>query len=277
MANRLGFEDLEGKVVAITGGGGVLCRSFAEAFTGVGARVALLDIRREKAEEAAAALGEGSVGIECDVLSAESLDRARAQIHERLGKIDVLLNGAGGNVPSATTEIEQLREIEDLDRSFFGLESKDFSRTFDLNFIGTALPCQKLALDMVERGAGVILNISSMNAYRPLSKIPAYSAAKAAVSNFTEWLAVHLAPAGIRVNAIAPGFYLTEQLRYLALDDKGDWTPRYQKVLAQTPMGRLGDPDELQGAALFLTSKLSSFITGVVLPVDGGFNANSGV
>ena len=277
MAQRLGFEDLAGKVTAITGGGGVLCRSLAEAFAGVGARVALLDIRRDKAEEAAVAVGHGAVGVECDVLSAESLDRARAEIHAKLGKIDILVNGAGGNVQAATTDVERIADIEDLDRSFFGLDAQAFSRTFDLNFIGTVLPSQKLALDMVERGAGVILNISSMNAYRPLSKIPAYSAAKASVSNFTEWLAVHLAPSGIRVNALAPGFYLTEQLRFLALDEKGDWTPRYQRVLAQTPMGRLGDPDELQGAALFLTSNLSSFITGVVLPVDGGFNANSGV
>lgn len=277
MSDLFGFLDLKGKTVVITGGGGVLCRSFAEAYLGVGARVALLDIRADKAEEAAVGLGEGAIGVQCDVLSAESLEAALAQIHQRLGPVDVLLNGAGGNVQAATTEVERLADKAQLPQSFFGLPSDAFSKTFDLNFIGTVLPCQKLTVDMVERGEGVILNISSMNALRPLSKIPAYSAAKAAVSNFTQWLAVHLAPAGIRVNAIAPGFYLTEQLRFLALDENGDWTPRYQKVLAQTPMGRLGDPSELQGTALFLSSKLSSFITGVVIPVDGGFNANSGV
>lgn len=277
MATPLGFDDLGGKTVVITGGGGVLCRSFAEAYLGVGARVALLDIRADKAEEAAQSLGDSAVGVQCDVLSAASLEAALAQIHQRLGPVDVLLNGAGGNVQAATTEVERLTAKDALPQSFYGLPADAFGKTFDLNFIGTMLPSQKLTVDMVERGEGVILNISSMNAYRPLSKIPAYSAAKAAVSNFTEWLAVHLAPMGIRVNAIAPGFYLTEQLRFLALDDNGDWTPRYQRVLAQTPMGRLGDPDELQGAALFLSSKLSSFITGVVVPVDGGFNANSGV
>lgn len=273
----LGFADLRGKNVIVTGGGGVLCRAFAEAFVGVGARVALLDVRGEKAEEAAAAVGGGAVGVECDVLSAGSLEAALVAVHAKLGPVDVLVNGAGGNVAAATTQLEQLKDVSEIGQSFYALGLPDFERTFDLNFIGTLLPCQKLTKDMVERGAGAVVNISSMNAYRPLSKIPAYSAAKAAVSNFTQWLAVHLAPAGIRVNAIAPGFYLTEQLRYLAFDKDGNWTPRYQKVLAQTPMGRLGKPEELQGTLLYLASELSSFVTGVVIPVDGGFNANSGV
>ena len=277
MAREFGFSDLNGKTVVITGGGGVLCRSFAEAFLAVGARVALLDISAEKAEAAAADLGEGAIGVQCDVLSVSSLDNALAEIRKRLGPVDVLLNGAGGNSPAATTEVERLSDEDDLPKSFYGLPSEDFGKTFDLNLIGTVLPSQRLTLDMVKRGEGVIINISSMNAFRPLSKIPAYSAAKAAVSNFTQWLAVHLAPAGIRVNAIAPGFFLTEQLRFLALDEQGNWTLRYQRVLAQTPMNRLGDPAELQGITLFLASKQSSFITGVVIPVDGGFNANSGV
>ncbi|MBM3856165.1 MAG: SDR family oxidoreductase, partial [Verrucomicrobia bacterium] len=268
----LSFADLQGKNVAITGGGGVLCRSLAEAFVAVSSRVALLDVLGEKAEEAAAALGPGAIGVRCDVLSAESLEAARETVRRRLGPIDILVNGAGGNVPAATTGVERLRDASELGRSFYALGAADFGRAFDLNFLGTLLPCQKLTLDMVERKAGVIINISSLNAFRPLSKIPAYSAAKAAVSNFTQWLAVHLAPAGIRVNAIAPGFFLTEQLRFLALDEEGNWTPRYQRVLAQTPMGRLGKPEELQGAVLFLASGLSSFISGVVLPVDGGFN-----
>lgn len=274
---KMNFADLQGKNVIITGGAGVLCRSFAGAFVQVGARVALLDVRGDKAEEAAAGLGANAIGVQCDVLSVASLETALATVRGRLGPVDILVNGAGGNVPAATTGIEQLKTLSELDRSFYALGAADFARTFDLNFIGTLLPSQKLTLDMVERRAGVIINVSSMNAFRPLSKIPAYSAAKAAVSNFTQWLAVHLAPAGIRVNAIAPGFFLTEQLRFLALDAQGNWTPRYQKVHAQTPMGRLGHPDELQGVLLFLASQLSSFITGVVIPVDGGFNANSGV
>ena len=254
-----------------------MCRSFAEAFLGVGSRVALLDISADKARAAAEELGEGAVGVECDVLSPESLEAALEAVHDRLGPVDVLVNGAGGNAPTATTELERLNEVAGLERSFYGLDLAGFKQTLDLNLLGTILPSQKLTRDMVERGGGVIVNISSMNAYRPLSKIPAYSAGKAAVSNFTEWLAVHLAPVGVRVNAVAPGFFLTEQLRFLAKDEQGNWTPRYQRVHALTPMGRLGDPDELRGAVLFLASRLSSFITGVVLPVDGGFNANSGV
>ena len=278
VANQASFDDLKDKIVVITGGGGVLCGAFAEAFVGVGARVALLDIRREKAEAAAARVGGGAIGVACDVLSGESLDGALATVREQLGPVDILVNGAGGNVAAATTGVESLGDPADISKSFYALELGAFQKTFDLNFMGTLLPCQKLTVDMLERGSGAIVNVSSMNAFRPLSKIPAYSAAKASVSNFTEWLAVHLAPAGIRVNAIAPGFFLTEQLLYLAKDAEGEWTPRYRRVHAQTPMGRLGNPEELQGAMLFLASeKLASFITGVVLPIDGGFNASSGV
>lgn len=271
------FSDLRGQTVVITGGAGVLGGAFAEAFLAAGARVALLDRRGDAAREAAARLGPGAVGIEADVLAVESLDAALAEIRARLGPVDVLLNGAGGNVPAATTGIERLTDPAERGRSFYALGAADFGRAFDLNVLGTLLPCQRLTPDMVERRAGVIINVSSMNAFRPLSKIPAYSAAKAAVTNFTQWLAVHLAPVGIRVNAIAPGFFLTEQLRYLALDAEGQWTPRYQRVLAQTPLGRLGEPAELQGAVLFLASRLSRFVTGTVLPVDGGFHANSGI
>ena len=278
MTMQPSFDDLRDKTIVITGGGGVLCGAFAEAFVGAGARVALLDIRGDKAEAAAEKVGGGAIGVECDVLSSESLDAALATIRERLGPVDVLVNGAGGNVSAATTELERLSGLADLKTSFYALDLEPFQKTFDLNFFGTLLPTQKLTVDMVERGRGAVINVSSMNAFRPLSKIPAYSAAKAAVSNFTEWLAVHLAPAGIRVNAVAPGFFLTEQLLYLAKDDHGEWTPRYQRVHALTPMGRLGAPEELQGAMLFLASeRTASFITGVVLPVDGGFNANSGV
>jgi len=279
----LNFDDLKGKTVAITGGAGVLCRSFAEAFCALGAQVALLDIdgdaARARAAELTAVWGVKALGVDCDVLSEDSLNAALDEIHEGLGPVDILINGAGGNVAAATTAVEQLTTHDPAESgdSFYGLDVSAFSKAFDLNLMGTVLACQKLTPDMHRAGKGSIINISSMNAFKPLTRIPAYSAAKAAVSNFTEWLAVHLAPVGIRVNAIAPGFFLTEQLKYLAFDEAGNLTPRYERVLAKTPMARLGEPDELQGAALFLASELSSFITGIVIPVDGGFNASSGV
>ena len=197
----------------------------------------------------------------------------RRRTHTRgpsaLGAPTILVNAAGGNDPKVTVTPEN---------PFEKIPPEALHANFDLNLIGGAfLPCQEFGPAMCKRGKGSIINIASVSAHIPLSRVVSYSAAKAAVSNFTQWLAVHLAPAGIRVNAIAPGFFLTEQLRFLALDAQGNWTPRYQKVLAQTPQGRLGDPAELQGAVLFLASRLSSFVTGVVLPVDGGFNANSGV
>ena len=281
MSASMEFEDLQAKTVVITGGAGVLCTSFAQAFARAGSKLALLDINGAAAEAGAAELRAGyeaqAIGIECDVLSADSLKEALERIRLELGPVDVLVNGAGGNAPSATTRLERLTRDAPLEQSFYGLDLQGFRSAFELNLVGTILPCQKLTADMRERGKGVIVNISSMNAFRPLSRIPAYSAAKAAVSNFTEWLAVHLAPSGIRVNAVAPGFFLTEQLRFLAFDEKGELTPRYRKVLANTPMGRLGEPEELQGTLLYLASDLSRFVTGVVIPVDGGFNANSGV
>jgi NAD(P)-dependent dehydrogenase (short-subunit alcohol dehydrogenase family) len=281
MGASLGFSDLAGKTVVITGGAGVLCSSFAQAFAGVGAQVALLDIdgvaARQSAQDLTSSHGVAAIGIQCDVLSADSLESALATVRESLGPVDILVNGAGGNAPSATTGAEQLTKQTPLAESFYGLDPDGFRRAFDLNLLGTILPCQKLTPDMQERGKGVIVNISSMNAFKPLTRIPAYSAAKAAVSNFTEWLAVHLAPAGIRVNAIAPGFFLTKQLKYLAFDQDGNLTPRYERVLAKTPLGRLGEPDELQGTVLYLASDLSSFVSGVVIAVDGGFNASSGV
>ena len=211
------------------------------------------------------------------MLSKADLETAREVIHRELGPIQLLINGAGGNVAAATTDLEQVSPGPAAGKTFYDLELKPFQDTFDLNFIGTLLPTQVLSADMVTAGKGAIINISSMNAFKPLTKIPAYSAAKASVSNFTEWLAVHLAPVGIRVNAIAPGFFLTEQLRFLAFDEAGNYTPRYQRVLAKTPMARLGEPEELQGTLLYLASDISSFVTGVVIPVDGGFNASSGV
>jgi NAD(P)-dependent dehydrogenase (short-subunit alcohol dehydrogenase family) len=280
IVSKPGFNDLEGKTAIITGGAGVLCSSLARALGASGVNLALLDIDGQAAEDAASRLIEGNaraIGIECDVLSRPSLDQAGEAVQKELGPADILINGAGGNVKSATTNVEKLLDLSQLEESFYGLEMDGFRRAFDLNFMGTLLPTQVLSRPMAERRRGVIVNISSMGAYRPLSKIPAYSAAKAAISNLTEWLAIHLAPAGIRVNAIAPGFFLTEQLKFLAFDENGNLTPRYEKVLANTAMGRLGEPDELQGAVLFLVSELSSFVTGTVIPVDGGFNANSGV
>jgi len=201
-------------------------------------------------------------------------------INEKLGKIDLLINGAGGNSPQATTQVEQIEEtdLSNLDKTFYGLQMEGFDKVFALNFKGTVLPSMVFTKDMLEKKSGVVLNISSMNSYHPLTKIPAYSAAKASVNNFTEWLAVHLAKVGIRVNAVAPGFFITNQNRFLVLDEKtGDYSPRGNKIVSNTPMGKFGDPDDLQGAALYLLSDLSSFVTGIVIPVDGGFNAYSGV
>lgn len=276
-----GFHDIEGKVAAITGGAGVLCSAFAGALAGVGAKIALLDIDGAAAAASAKTISGASgatvIGIACDVLDRNSLEAANVQINQELGPVDILLNGAGGNAQSATTGIDHLSDLTEISKSFYGLEIEGFNQVFNLNFIGTLLPTQVLSRQMAERKSGVIINISSMAAFHPLSKIPAYSAAKAAVSNLTEWLSVHLAPAGIRVNAIAPGFFLTEQLKYLAFDENGDLTPRYERIIDKTAMRRLGTPDELQGTLLYLVSETSSFVTGIVIPVDGGFNANPAI
>lgn len=276
--------DLTGKVAVVTGAGGVLCSMFARALAQCGAKVALLDINEEAAKKAAgeiAAEGFDAKGYPCDCLSKESCQAAREQIHRDFGPCDILLNGAGGNNPRATTDKEYYEEGDLLDpevKSFFDLEPAGVEFVFNLNFLGVLLPTQVFAQDMLEKKEGVILNISSMNAYTPLTKIPAYSGAKAAVSNFTQWLAVHFAGTGIRVNAIAPGFLVSNQNRALLFHQDGTPTPRTGKILAGTPMGRFGDAEELVGGVLFLLSKeAASFITGVVLPIDGGFSAYSGV
>jgi NAD(P)-dependent dehydrogenase (short-subunit alcohol dehydrogenase family) len=219
------------------------------------------------------------ISLAADVTDRESLLRARDQIRERYGSPDILINCAGGNKATATTAKEFITGSEtDMKGTFFDLDIEGFDGVFDLNFKGTVLPTMILAEDMVRKGSGVILNISSMNAYRPLTKIPAYSAAKAAINNFTQWLAVHFAPAGVRVNAIAPGFLLTNQNRFLLIDEQtGEITPRGRKIISATPMGRYAEPEELVGTMLYLLSGTSSFVTGVVIPVDGGFNAFSGV
>lgn len=280
----ISFKDLSGKVCVITGGAGVLGVEMVKALASVGTKVAIADINKEVAQQVAADLsqqfGAEIIGIEANVLDKESLQKAKAVINEKLGPIEILINGAGGNHPTATTKVEQIDEnnIDRLEDTFYGLEMDGFDKVFALNFKGTLLPTMVFTQDMLHARKGVVLNVSSMNSYKPLTKIPAYSAAKASINNFTEWLAVHLAKIGIRVNAIAPGFFITNQNRFLVLDEKtGGYSARGQKIVNNTPMGKFGEPEDLQGATLFLLSDVSSFITGIVIPVDGGYSAFGGV
>lgn len=282
MANVLN-TNLTGKVAVVTGAGGVLCSAFAKTLARAGAKVALLDINLEAAQGYADEItAEGGVAkaFFCNVLDKDICYAVADEVEKELGKCDILVNGAGGNNPKATTDKEYF-EIGDIDadtKSFFDLDAAGVGFVFNLNFLGTLLPTQAFARQMVGRKGCNILNISSMNAYTPLTKIPAYSGAKAAISNFTQWLAVHFSRVGIRVNAIAPGFFSTKQNAKLLFNDDGTPTARTGKILAATPMGRFGESDELDGALLFLlNNEAASFITGVVLPVDGGFSAYSGV
>ena len=281
---KLPFDELRGKVCVITGGAGIIGKALSEGLASMGVKMAVADMAKDAADRAAAQIrkthGVQAVGTECNVLDKDSLLKAKEFIHQELGVIDFLINCAGGNSPKATTQVEYLDKetTENLEKTFYGLDIEGFRNVFDLNFIGTILPTMVFTTGMIAKGGGVVLNISSMNSFRPLTKIPAYSAAKASVNNFTMWLAVHLAKANIRVNAIAPGFFLTNQNRFLLIDEKtGHLTPRGNKILAATPMGKFGEPEELLGAVLFLLSDLSKFVTGVVVPIDGGFNAYSGV
>lgn len=280
---KLPFEiDLKDKVVVVTGAGGVLCSMFAEAIAETGAKVALLDLN----EAAAAAYAEKIVscgGIAkaygCNVLERESLEAVHEKIVSDFGKCDVLINGAGGNNPKATTDDEYFSS-DDMGKmkTFFDLDKSGVEFVFNLNFLGTLLPTQVFAADMLDKDDASIINISSMNAYTPLTKIPAYSGAKAAISNFTKWLAVHFSKTNIRCNAIAPGFFVTKQNEKLLFNDDGTPTPRTDKILNSTPMGRFGKAEELIGALLFLLCKdASGFVNGTVIPVDGGFSAYSGV
>ena len=281
---NLFFQDLKNKVCVITGGGGVLGNSMARGLAAAGVVPVILDINEEAAKQTASEIS-GDLGVKCvgymaNVLDKGSLEEIRERIISEVGEIELLINGAGGNSPKATTKLEQLTEddLGNLDDGFFGLELEGFQQVFDLNFTGTLLPTLVFTRDMVGRQRGVVLNISSMNSYKPLTKIPAYSAAKASVNNFTEWLAVHFAKVGVRVNAIAPGFFLTNQNRFLLTDEKsGDLTARGQKIIANTPMGVFGEPDDLNGSVLYLMSDLSRFITGICIPVDGGYSAFGGV
>ena len=276
--------DLSGKVAVVTGAGGVLCSDFAKAIAKCGAKVALLDINLDAASAFAKEINDDggvAIAVKANCLEKASLEAARLEVNEKLGPCDILINGAGGNNPRATTANEYFDAdlIENPDvQDFFGLTPEGFKFVLDLNVTAAFLTTQVFALDMAKAGHGNIINISSMNAFRPLTKIPAYSAAKAGVSNFTQWLAVHFANAGIRVNAIAPGFFVSNQNRALLFNNDGTPTARTEKILRGTPMGRFGDSSELLGGLLFfLNEAASSFITGVVLPIDGGFSAYSGV
>jgi NAD(P)-dependent dehydrogenase (short-subunit alcohol dehydrogenase family) len=277
MTNIQRFFDLTGQTAAVTGGAGILCTAIVRMLVAHGVNVAILDLAGDRAQALADELNEGidsprAVGIAANVLERASIEAAAAQINATFGPVDILINGAGGNKADATTGA---------DLSFFDIPPDAAQWVFNLNFIGTLLPSQVFGKLMAERGHGVILNISSMNAFRALTRIPAYSAAKAAISNFTQWLAVHMAQEytpNIRVNALAPGFFLTEQNRFLLTDEQtGELTPRGQQILDHTPAARFGDPEDLLGTTLWLLSPAAAFVTGVVVPIDGGFNAYSGV
>ncbi len=281
---KLPFQmNLDGKVAVVTGAGGVLCGMFAKALAACGAKVALLDLNLDAAQAVTDDIieqGGAAKAYQCNVLDRASVEACREAVCSDLGDCDILINGAGGNNPRASTEKEYY-EMDDLDagiKTFFDLDQGGVEFVFNLNFIGTLLPTQIFSKDMLGKSGCNILNISSMNAYTPLTKIPAYSGAKAAISNFTQWLAVHFSKVGIRVNAIAPGFFSTKQNEALLWNEDGTPTARTGKILAATPMGRFGEAEELIGGLLFLlNNEAASFITGVVLPIDGGFSAYSGV
>ncbi|MDR2571356.1 MAG: SDR family oxidoreductase [Oscillospiraceae bacterium] len=265
---------LDGKVAVITGAGGMICSRLASDLAGVGASVALLDLSLERAQSAADLVSKNggvSIAVEADVLSSESIERAKETVLSKFGKIDFLINGAGGNHPKSTTGPEQ---------SFFDLPADAIKWVFDLNFIGTVLPTQVFGRLMAEQKSGGIINIASMASFRPLTKVLAYSASKAAIVNYTRWMAVHFCQnysPEIRVNAIAPGFLLTEQNRFLLQNEDGSLTARGSSVIGSTPMARFGNPEEMSGAVIYLCSDAAAFVTGIVLPIDGGFDAFSGV
>lgn len=276
--------DINDKVAVVTGAGGVLCGMFSKVLAEQGAKVALLDLNQEAAQKVAdeiCASGGIAKAYKANVLELESLKQVHEQVLTDLGSCDIILNGAGGNNKRANTDKEYFEPGDEMDPetvSFFDLDPQGVQFVFSLNFIGTLLPTQVFAKDMIGKKNVSIINISSMNAFTPLTKIPAYSGAKAAISNFTQWLAVHFSRAGIRVNALAPGFFVTNQNRDLLFDTDGNPTARTKKILAATPMNRFGEPEELNGTLLYLLNeKMSGFVTGVVIPIDGGFSAYSGV
>lgn len=274
---------LRNKVAVVTGGGGVLGSEFAKALARAGAKVAIMNRTVATAQavvDAIQADGGEAIAVPCDVLDKAAVEKAAAEILAKLGPCDILLNAAGGNHPAATSSKEIFEPAADdsMAGTFFDLKVEGFNAVFQLNFMGTFIPTQVFAQQMLGRQGATVINVSSMSAYHPLTKVAAYSAAKAAISNFTEWLAVHLAPAGIRVNAIAPGFFLTEQNRTLLTNPDGSLTPRANKIISHTPMKRFGDPQDLLGTLLWLADEnAAGFVTGIVVPVDGGFNAYAGV
>ncbi len=278
------MKEFDKKVAVITGGGGVLCSSMAQHLAKLGCKVAILDLNKTNAVAIADKIiisGGEAIGLEANVLIKESLEKAHANVIESLGPCDILINGAGGNHPKGTTskthfEIADLGNTEEL-TTFFDLDPEGVKFVFELNFIGTLLPCQVFAKDMIGKTGCSIVNISSMNAFTPLTKIPAYSGAKAAISNFTQWLAVHFSKVGIRVNALAPGFFLTEQNRMLLTTADGSLTARGNTIIEHTPMGKFGEPEDLLGTLEWLCGDGSSFVTGITVPIDGGFSAFSGV
>lgn len=276
--------NLDNKVAVVTGGAGVLCGTMVDSLASCGAKVAILDINLEKAKEKAIeviANGGIAIGVEANVLSKESLKKAHEVVVRELGQCDILINGAGGNHPKGNTTKEYLfsEDINNKDlMTFFDLDPHGIEFVFNLNFLGTLIPCQEFSKDMIDKKGCTIINISSMNAFTPLTKIPAYSGAKAAISNFTKWLAVHMSKVGIRVNAIAPGFFITSQNENLLLKEDGSYTERANKIITNTPMERFGEAKELNGTLLYLVcEEASSFVNGVVIPVDGAFSAYSGV
>lgn len=269
--------NLENKVVAVTGAGGIICSEFAKALAACGAKVALLDINYDAAAAVAESIGDNAIAIRCNCLDKESIIEAKKTINESFGGVNFLINGAGGNNPRASTDNETMTPDLEGVKDFFALEESGLKFVFDLNITSAFLVTQVFAADMVKTG-GNIINVSSMNAYRPLTKIPAYSAAKAGISNFTQWLAVHFAPCNIRCNAIAPGFFVTNQNRNLLFNEDGTPTPRTGKILAATPMKKFGEISDLIGCLLWLADdNASGFVTGTIIPVDGGFSAYSGV
>ena len=269
--------NLENKVVVVTGAGGIICSEFAKALAECGAKVALLDINYEAAVKYAEEIGDNAIAIRCNCLDKESIIEAKKTVNESFGEVNFLINGAGGNNPRASTDNETMTPDLEGVKDFFALEESGLKFVFDLNITSAFLVTQVFATDMIKTG-GNIINISSMNAYRPLTKIPAYSAAKAGISNFTQWLAVHFAPCNIRCNAIAPGFFVTNQNRALLFNEDGTPTARTGKILAATPMKKFGEISDLIGTLLWLADdSASGFVTGTVIPVDGGFSAYSGV
>lgn len=275
------FDDLKGRNCVITGGFGILGMALTRGLAEAGVNLAVISRSADnpaKGEAIAKEFGIKCIGISASTLDKEALIAARDLIHEKLGKIDILINCAGGNSPKATCKVEQMSKDDDLADTFYGLGLEGFQQVYDLNFKGTLLATMVFTTDMIEAGKGNVLNISSMNAFRPLTKIPAYSAAKGSINNFTQWYAVHVAQLGIRCNAIAPGFFLTDQNRFLLTDEQtGALKPRGEKIIANTPTHKFGEPEDLVGTMLYLLSDISSFVTGIVIPVDGGYSAFGGV